>query len=167
MKIYIDGPSLEEYFLVEEVDSVVIAGDRERTRDNIRRWVARYCESRDCDGVMVYDDLEPNEVRPPVQNFGRLKVVNLPYGEEAFDEIAGKANRDAVDDKVFVVTDDRRLAGAVQRGRARLQTPEQFVRRVRKRIRADEQSMAQEPDEKFTGLSETEVDYWMEYFEEE
>lgn len=166
MKLYIDGPALLEYFVENEPDSALVGDDPDQNRDNLRRWVARYCGQAGCEAVVVWDDLEPNEVRPPTQRFGPVRVVNLPFGEDVFHEIAGPANRDAVEeDRVFVVTDDRRLAGALERGDARVQEPEMFVRRVRRATRKSDEAGTDEPDEKYTGLSEDEVDFWMEYFD--
>jgi predicted RNA-binding protein with PIN domain len=166
MIIFIDGPDLLEHF-GELNDPIVVEGERDRSRQNLANWVARYCELRECKAVLVFDDNEAHERLSPVEHHGLVKVVNLPYGEEALDEIGGPANRAALEDRVFVITGDWRLLQAVERGKATGIDPARFVDRVRSAIRKEDEAVPDEPDEKFSGLSEREVDFWLEYFDDE
>lgn len=166
MIIFIDGPDLLERFR-ELDDPIAVPGERERSRQNLTNWVARYCEIRECKALLVFDDNEPGEMLSPVEHHGPVKVVQLPYGEDALDEIGGPANRAALEDRVFVVTADWRLLNAVQRGKATAQEPAVFIDRVRSAIRKEDEAVPDEPDEKFSGLSDPEVDFWLEYFEED
>jgi len=166
MKVYIDGNDLMEFF-AEEEGEIVVFGDPDGSRENLARWLARYCEHADCDGVLVFDDIPPTHVLPRTQQYSRVTVVNLPYGAEAWKEIAGPANRDAVEDRTWVVTSDRRLTEAMQHGRARLADPEHFVARVRRSIRREGDVLGDEPDAKFSGLTDDEVGFWLQYFGEE
>lgn len=165
MKIFVDGNALLDYF-EEEQDPLLVAEKRYESRQNVRRWLARYAELRDCDVVLVWEETDPDLVLPPTERFGRVKVVNLPYGEEAVPEIAGPANRNAVEERTFVVTEDYRLANAIRRGQATLQDPDRFVRGARRRMGKSDEKMATEPDQKFTGLSEGEVNFWLDFFDE-
>ncbi len=167
MKLYVDGPALLEYFVENESDSIVITHDAEKNRANLRRWIGRYCMARDCEAVVVFDDLRPREVKPPYQSFGQVKVRNLPFGHDAVTEIAGPANREARERTVVIVTDEPALLEAARRGRARAETPQQFVRRVRRSIRPEDEELADEPDAKFSGIGEEEVEFWMDFFNEE
>jgi len=146
---------------------VFVQGAPEKSRLNLRRWIARYCEARGCRAVVVFDDCGPSEVRPPVEHVGQMKVVNLPYGEDAWMMIAGEANRSALKEHTIVVSSDYRLIRALERGDARVTTPEQFVARVRRGMGRPDRELTDEPDEKFTGLSNEEVNAWLEFFERE
>ncbi|MGD2175893.1 MAG: NYN domain-containing protein [Candidatus Brocadiaceae bacterium] len=165
MKVYVDGNDLCAYF-VESDDAMVVDDDRLKTRDNLRRWLARYAQLHECDVVLVWDEAPADQVLPPTERFGRVKVVNLPFGEEARAEIAGPANRTAVEERTFVVTEDPRLIDALRRGRATVQGPARFVARARKKMGKADEELAREPDEKFTGLSEDDVDFWLDFFSE-
>jgi predicted RNA-binding protein with PIN domain len=166
MIIFIDGPDLVERFRELE-DPLVVEGERDRTRQNLTNWVARYCESNDSRAVLVFDDNEPGEKLSPSEHHGQVKVVNLPYGEAAVNEIAGPANRTAVGERVFVVTADWQLLQAVERGKATGLDPGAFVHRVRTAMRKEDEAVPDEPDEKFSGLSKQEVDFWLEFFNDE
>ncbi|MCK4284055.1 MAG: NYN domain-containing protein [Candidatus Brocadiae bacterium] len=163
MMFYVDGNDLLEH-LRERSDPTVVEGDHTKSRHNLARWMARYCEARDCRAVLVFDGQQPGEALPPTGHFGRTTVTNLPYGEGALTEIAGPANRSAVEERTFVVTADHRTAQALARGRATVLQPQQFIKQARKFLRSDDQSLAQEPDEKFTTLTDPEVDFWENYF---
>ena len=164
MKIYIDGTDLLDYFAEQADGSLLAGGDPEENRANLRRWIARYCESCDCDGVLFFDDCGPTEVRPLSERVGRIKVVNMAYGKDAWTEIARQANRAAMEDQTLVVTADQRLARMLERGRAKVVTPQHFVTRARHGMGRSDGELAEEPDEKFSGLSEEEVDLWLDFF---
>ena len=163
MIVFVDGNAILRCF--ERMGSeIVVAGSRERSRRNLALWFIRYAEHQDCDVVVVWDDSPMGEVRAPVEHRGRVKVVNLPYGEEARTEIAGPANRSAVKERTFVVTEDFRLREALKGGAARAFEPEQFIRKAKVVMRGAQDAALDEPDEKFSGLSDQEVDYWMGLF---
>ncbi len=166
MIIFADGSDLLEY-LAETSDPMIAADDRDMSRQNLARWMARHCQARDCDAVVVFDDQRPNEVLPPTEYFGRAVVINVPHGGNAFTEIAGPANRRAVEEKTLVVTGEPRLIEALRRGKATVQRPAEFMRSARKLMRVDDEDSAHEPDEKYTGLTDQEVDFWVEYFSDE
>ncbi len=166
MRVYVNGEDLLAYF-DEMQDPIVVEKDRQKTRENLKRWLARYGEHRDCDVVLVWADIPPQRVLPRTERFGRVRVANLPYGEDAVSEIAGPANRTAVHERTFVVTEDARLKGSLASGRATVFSPSHFVRRARKSMGKGDEELAREPDEKFTGLSEGEVEFWLEFFKEE
>ncbi len=166
MKIYVNGAELLDHF-DEADDPIIVERDRQKSRENLKRWLARYAELQECEIRLVWDDIPVDEVLPRGERFGNVEVVNLPYGEEARSEIAGPANRTAVDERTFVVTDDPRLMDSLANGRATVFSPGHFVHRVRRSMGKSDEQLAREPDEKFTGLSEGEVEFWMEFFQEE
>jgi len=166
MKLYVQGDNLLA-FLAEERAPMLAGLSAEQAREYLARWVARYCEMRDCDGRLVFGPAPDGEVRAPTRHFGPVTVTNCPPGVEARAEIAGPANRDAVEQRTLVVTDDWTIAEALRNGKARVLTPARFVAAVRELIGKDGRGLAAEPDEKFSGLSEDEVDLWMEYFDGE
>lgn len=163
MIIYVDGSDLLEHF-AEREDRLVVEGDRDMSRDNLTRWLGRYCEVRDCQAVLVFGTEQPGDVRSPTERFARVKVTNVPYGGDVRTEIGGPANQAAKQERTLVVTADNRLADAVQRGRARVLTPAAFVARARKLMRPSDEVVADEPDEKFTGVTDEEVDFWLGLF---
>jgi len=106
-------------------------------------------------------------VLSPVENYGKVRILNVPHGADARTEMAGPANRAAEHERTLVVTDDRRLVDALTHGKAKVLSSAQFVARVRKSIRPDDEAAPDEPDEKFTGLTEEEADSWLGEFGEE
>ncbi len=165
MIVFVDGTAVLKC-LDRMGSDIVVAGSAERSRRNLALWFSRYAQHQDCDVVVVYDDFQAGEVRAPVEHYGRVKVVNLPYGEEARAEIAGPANRSAVQERTFVVTEDFRLREALKGGAARAFEPGEFISRARTVMRGAEDTAFDEPDEKFNGLSDEEVDYWIGFFDE-
>ncbi len=165
MRVYVHGNDLLDYF-TEKQDPVVVDSDDWTSRQNVKRWLAHYCASQDCEGVLVWDGTPPGDVRTPSEQFGRVRVTNLPYGESAFAEISGPANRTAVQERTFVVTADHRLIEALRGGRAAVFTPAQFVARARRMVGKTDEKLAKEPDEKFTGLTSDEVEFWLGFFNE-
>ena len=167
MKLYVDGNDLLDGFRGHESE-VLVAGDRMKSRLNAARWLARFAEQQDCDVVLVWDENRAGTVLPPTERHGRVRVVNLPEGAEAMHEIAGPANREAETDRVHVVTDDPRLMEALAHGGARAFDPQRFLERARTILRGgDEAEGFDEPDEKFSGLSDEEVEFWKEFFRED
>jgi hypothetical protein len=166
MKFYVDGNDLLAYF-AEEEDPFLVRRDAQKSRDELARWLARYCETSNGEALLVFDENPPRPVLPPIEHVGRVTGVNTPFGVGAATEIAGPANRAAVQQPTAVVTSDRRLMEALERGRARVVEPAQFVSRARKLMRKADEDASSEPDEKFTGLTEGEVDFWLEYFKGE
>ena len=166
MRLYVDGNDLLAYF-AEQEDPFLIKADPMKSREELARWLARYCEAAECDALLVFDDNQPEEVLPPTERVGRTTVVNTPYGVEARTEIAGPANRAAAEERTLVVTSDVRLMQVLERGRARVVDPGRFVARARGMMRKGDEGSSSEPDEKFTGLTDEDVGFWLEYFKTE
>ena len=163
MIVYVDGADLLTH-LAKQDDPLVVEGELDRTHDNLARWLGRYCEMSGCRAVLVFDDAPAADVRTPTEHRADVRVVNLPHGVEALSEIGGPANRSAVEERTFVVTDDHRLRDALARGRATVLSPAQFVARARRSMGHRDEMKPDEPDEKFTGLRDDEVEFWMGYF---
>jgi hypothetical protein len=164
MRLFVNGRDLLQCFAEQRDDAVFVPGRPEQGRTNLRRWVARFCEARGWDGALFFDDTAADEVRPLSERAGRVRVVNMPYAKEAWLEMAGQANRSAMREETLVVTDDIRLIRALERGKAKVVTPAQFVARAREAMGRSDEDLTEEPDEKFSGLSEEEVDVWMDFF---
>jgi predicted RNA-binding protein with PIN domain len=166
MRIYVDGTDLLAHF-EQQGDELLVDSDLDESRRSVKRWLARYADLHDCDITLVWDETPVGHVRDPRETFGRVKVVHLPFGEDAYPEIAGPANRSAAQERTFVVTEDPKLMNALQRGKAAVWSPAHFVARARRTMGKEDEQAAREPDRKFTGLSEDEVDFWVGFFEEE
>jgi len=165
MKLYVDGNDLLEAFR-EAGGDVFVEGDPHSSRLNLARWLARYAESSNCDVELVFDENAASGVLPPVERHGRVSVSNLAPGAQALHEIAGPANRAAQAGRVLVVTADPRLVQALAGGGARVLEPRRFLRRVRARMRGGRKAEGfDEPDEKFSGLSDEEVGFWTDFFQ--
>jgi len=164
MILFVNGRDLLDHFREQRDRAVFAAGNPEQSRTNLRRWVARYCETRGWDAVVFFDDCEAGEMRPLSERAGRVRVVNMPYGKKAWPEMARQANRSAQEEDALVVTADVRLIRALERGRAKVVTPQQFVARARDAMGRSDEDLTEEPDEKFSGLSEEEVDVWLDFF---
>lgn len=165
MKVFVDGDDIVEAFRQENAD-LIVPGDRERTRENVARWLARYAEHQDCNVELVYGDIDPGEVLAPTEHHGRVRVRNLQPDEDTFHAIAGPANQAADQERTYVVSEDPQLFDAVRGGDARAFSATQFLERARTVMGSDEKGRYDEPDEKFSGLAEEEVDFWVEFFGE-
>jgi len=166
VKLYVDGNDLLEA-IARRGSDVVVEGDRLKSRLNLARWLARYAEHQGCEVELVFDENPVGQALPPVQRHGRVRVVNLEPGGQALHAIAGPANREAEGGRVVVVSSDPRLMQALARGRARAVGAEDFLVSARRALRGGEGAGGlEEPDEKFSGLSDEEVERWLEFFDE-
>lgn len=163
MKIFIDGMSFMRGAR-EVAPELVDADAPEETRSNVARWCARYAEMQDCDVKLVFAANVSDEILPPVEEYGRVTVRNLTENERMSREICGPANRESSSNQVFVVTDEPRFERAVRGGEARLLTPQEFIERARRIMGKEQKARYEEPDEKYSGVSDEEVDFWMDYF---
>lgn len=136
-------------------------------RKEVAAWVARYADGRACRADVVFEHGPGDGVLPPIEHFGLVRTVNLPEGKRALHEIAGPANRAAESDRVIVVTDDTKLTEAVRRGKARALGASEFIARVRSALGGGENAARGEPDEKYSGLSDEDVGYWLRVFQED
>ena len=106
-------------------------------------------------------------IHTPTEHVGRLTIRNVGDENEMKAEIAGPANRSAAQEHTIVVSDYRPLVQALDRGDARVYSSEQFLSKVRASLRRSGESLSDEPDAKFMGVSEEEVDGWLSFFDEE
>ena len=166
MIYFVDGNDLREALMASERRrlSRPVAP---RTGGEIARWLSRYAERRGCDVVLVFDENPVGSALPPTEHHGRVRVVNLDPGALALHEISGPANRAAQSDRVFVVTDNPKLVEALRTGKARAVGSAGFVEDARRMWGADEDAADEEPDEKYSGLADEEVDYWLSEFQGE
>lgn len=166
MKVYVDGTSFMNH-LEAQGDTMAAGGGSEKDRQELARWFARYAEHQDCDVILVFDENPFGRTLPKHERYGKTKVINTPPGENARAEIAGPANRDAESERVYVVTDDGRLYSAVQNSPVRAYSPGKFLSKARTLMRGKDELQTEEPDEKYTGVSEDEVDFWLEMYKDE
>ena len=145
MIVYVDCPDLLEY-MAEKEDPMVVEGDLDRTHTNLALWLARYCEISDCRAVLVFDDFPAGDVRTPSEQHGRVRVLNLPYGEEPLPGLAGPANRSAGEERTLLVTDDHHLREAVERSKATALSSGQFVAKARQSMGRQDEVDPDEPD---------------------
>ena len=166
MKVYVHGNAMMKYLARRDPPMLTGRGD-DVDRDILVRWLARYAERRDCDVTLVFDRIPPSQVLPRIQHHGRITIVNVAPGKGARDEIAGPANRDAQNEPTYVVTDDFKLSGSLRKGAAEVWRPHEFFEKASALMAGEEDRTLDEPDGKYSGLSDREVDYWARFFEEE
>ncbi len=165
MKVFIDGESFVRGSR-ELAPDLVREGAPEATRENVAKWLARYAEIQDCDVKLVFAETRSEDVLPPTEEYGRVTVRNLLQGEKVTREICKPANQAANSDRVFVVADEPTVTEPVKSTDVRVYSPTEFIRRARKIMGKEQTSRYEEPDEKYSGVAEEEVDFWMDYFSE-
>jgi hypothetical protein len=77
---------------------------------------------------------------------------------------SASANKSAQQEETVVVSDDPRLVRALEHGKAKLERALDFIRTAKSRMRGEEKQSYEEPDEKFSGLTDRDVDGWMSLF---
>ena len=165
MIIYVDGDDLVAHFAT--IEDPLATGDARGDRQNATRWLARYCEMRGCRGVLVFANEDPADVRPPTERFAQVEVQNLTYGAKKQLVIGGAANKAAGLERTLVVTDDWRLVESLRAGRAKVLGAAQFVSQARTAMGSSDDVVPDEPDEKFTGVTDDEVGFWLDMFDAE
>lgn len=163
MKVYIDGEALLEVLGARGVRSS--RPGRNTLRQDMLRWLSRYAEIQQCDVTVVFGAGRSGEVRSPVEQHGKVRVVNLQPGAEVLHEIAGPASRAARLGRVWAVASDAGIEKALNRGRARAMQPEEFMLRAQALMRREPGDDG-EPQGKFSGVSEGDVEFWTRFFEE-
>jgi len=166
MKVYVHGNALMKYLARRDPPMLTHRGG-DVDREILVRWVARYAEQRDCEVILVFDRIPPSQVLPRIQHCGKATIINVAPGKTARQEIAGPANRSAQNEPTCVVTDDFKLSRSVQKGGAGVWSPAEFFQKASTLMAGEEGRALDEPDEKYGGLSEEEVDYWARLFGEE
>jgi len=161
MILYVDGNDLAEALRRSEQKASSRPAGRPSRRE-VARWLA--CCAQGWEVVLVFDESPPHPPLPPVERQGPVRMLNLEPGARAMHEIAGQANRAAESSRVLVVTDDPALSSALSRGKARVLGAEEFLERTRKGLRGDEDRHLEEPDEKYSGLADPDVRYWLKVF---
>ena len=165
MIIYVDGDDLAAHFA--KIEDPLAAGDAADVRQNVTRWLGRYCEMRECRAVIVFAVDDPTEVRTPTERFAQVKVRNLTYGTKKQIELPGEANRLARQEPTQVVSDDWRVDEALRGGTAKALGTAQFVTQARTAMGSADDVTPDEPDEKFTGVTDGEVGFWMDFMDDD
>ncbi|MBS3762316.1 MAG: NYN domain-containing protein [Planctomycetes bacterium] len=166
MKIFIDGNGLLTT-LRELRPALIVEEDPLKSRKKIARWLARYAEYQNCDLELVFGENETVEIVTPFEAVGGVQVRNLNTDEEVLKQIAGPANRLAQQQEVQVVTADERLRSALQKSDARVLTPKTFADRVAETTGGHNDTSFDEPGEKYTGVPDEEVSFWVNFFDDD
>ena len=166
MKVYVHGNALIKYLARRDPPMLTERGG-DVDREILVRWLTRYAEQQDCEAILVFDRIPASEVLPRIEHHGRTTIINVAPGKTARHEMAGPANRDAQNEPTYVVTDDFKLSRSVQKGGAGVWNPAEFFEKAGALMAGEEGRALDEPDGKYTGLSDKEVDYWARLFEQE
>ena len=166
MQVFIHGNPLLEY-MADKGDIVVVDGDEDASRTNLARWLSNYAAVQDCNVTLYFEGGPGGATVSPVEHIGRTEVVTLEPGESLRQAIAGPANRAAGKERTYVVTTDPKLETALLKSDARVYEPRKFLSKARTLMRGDGENRVEEPDQKFTGVPEEEVDFWAEMFEDD
>ena len=138
-------------------------GELERMRDGFLGRLARLRAIEDADITVVFDGGGDADIFTREFTWHGIKVVFSDREGTADTEILtlleeSHAARDAV-----VVTNDNELRRNSKRFGARVNSIEEFKRHMKDLFKSQRQAH-REPLEKFEGVPETEVDYWMKEF---
>ncbi len=166
MHVYVNGNELLDS-LRDQSDALIVPGDKASSRDNLARWLSNYGKAQDCEVTLVFEHDADSRTRSPYEHHGRTTVVNLQPDEEARKAIAGPANRAAAGERTYVVTSDPELEEIISGSNARVYEPRRFMSKARKVMGKDAEGGMSEPDQKYTGVPEEEVEFWAQMFEDE
>lgn len=132
-------------------------------------WLIRamnaYCGYTGSTGVLL---MPPQALRPTLPETEVRGTVTLvrPENEEAGQRfICAHANRDVADGtRTEVVTDYQRIVRPLERSQCRLIPTEKFAARLEGTLTVNKEKITREPRQKFEGLSDAEVGYWLRMF---
>lgn len=163
MAIIVDGYNV--IFAIVHHPVNYASGECERLRTELLDRLERYRTYLD-DGITVVFDGGPGGAHlARLQHHGGLTVIFSDPESDADAEIKGLVRESSGSRDLTVVTDDRGLARHVRRLKAKVQSTEVLLRRLR---RVEEQDGTQdeeaEPSCKYSGPPRSDVDGWVEVF---
>lgn len=131
------------------------------TAGHLCRIISRYLQLAGEKGEIVFDGTGPPDKRE-FDNISHLEVFFAGLGADADTVIEDKIKINTAPKRLAVVSSDRRLRSAARTRRATAVKTDVFWNDVQKRL--SQRKKAKEPSEKRLGLTEGEIQKWLEFF---
>ena len=157
MNYLVDG-----YNLLRVIEN---SGDRPEPLTDLQMChiLGRYFKSIANDGCVIFDGKGPPD-KSGFYSIGYLEVIFSGVSLEADDVIENKINTSSAPKQVIVVSDDRRLRTAAHRRKAVSMRCRPFWNDVLRQLKRADTTKRTEPDEKHFGITESETDQWLNFF---
>ncbi len=124
--------------------------------------LGRYLKFLNETGVLVFDGIGPPDKRP-FESIVCLEVLFSGQRKEADDIIEDKIKANTAPKRLTVVSSDRRVRKAANARKAISIKSENFWENIKKQL--SRKKTIKEPMEKRHGLSESETDQWLRFFD--
>lgn len=155
------------YAFVEELQDRVKVKKSSGT-DRVE-WLIRaldaYCGYTQSTMVLVMEPLQGRRTLPETEARGNVTLVRRQTRQDGLLFVSSSANREDREGlRVEVVTGYRQLQNALATGGCRICDPDHFSDRLEQALKVHKEKITNEPRQKFEGLSDAEVDYWVKVF---
>ena len=156
MPIIIDGHNL--------LHSIQKNGDDYEPVSDVQlcRIISRYLNLIREDGEIIFDGTGPPD-KSGFDNISNLEVFFAGLGSDADTVIEDKIEANTAPKRLTVVSSDRRIAKAARRRKVTMIKSLVFWENLRKEL--SRKRGPKEPTEKRRGLSESETEQWLKFFE--
>jgi len=162
MAIIIDGYNLMFVWTGKELRNAPV--ECQRARERLIRFIAQYKAAHSDRIAVVFDGAQEGTHWP---RFQRAHDLDIYYSEPTSDadaEIMRMVADSPNPGNIRVVTSDGAIASYVRRHGAQVIGSRDFMKEVKRFTRDDSGSPEGEPVEKYEGLHEDEVDFWLHQF---
>jgi hypothetical protein len=154
MPVVVDGHNL--LWAVQELSDEVVSDVQ------LCRIVGRYLKLTGENGQIIFDGIGPPD-KSGFDNISDVEVFFAGQNTDADTVIEKKITASTAPKRLTVVSTDRRLRRAARARKASAIKSEDFWVAVQKRVRA--KSRSREPAEKRLGLTDSETEQWLEFFD--
>ena len=161
MAVIIDGYN---FLFADRRDMLHLAeGELEKMRTDFLGRLARLGAIENTDITVVFDGAEAAETFARESDYHGVTVIFSDKNDSADAVIVKRLNQSFSGRDTVVVTNDNELRRNVKRAGAHPSSVEEFKRHMKSLFRAQRQAH-REPMEKFEGVPESQVDFWMQQF---
>lgn len=139
------------------------SGDSEPITDvQLCRFVSRYLTLIGGKGQMIFDGTGPRD-KTPFDNINNLEVFFVGIATDADTVIEDKIRANTAPTRLAVVSSDRRVRSAARARKANSIKSDVFWANLHKRL--SRKAPVKEPTEKKLGLTESETQEWLKFFD--
>lgn len=156
MPFIIDGYNLLWSIQKDDQDSAPI------TDVALCQIISRYLTSINQDGEIVFDGIGPPE-KTGFDNLQKLEVIFSGQNNDADSVIETKIKANFAPKRLTIVSSDQRLRNAARARKATSVKSETFWPNVCKQL--DRKQQIKEPPEKRQGLTTSETNQWLKFFD--
>lgn len=154
MPVVVDGHNL--LWAVQDLSDEVISDVQ------LCRIVGRYLKLTGQKGQIIFDGIGPPD-KSGFENISDVEVFFAGQNTDTDTVIEKKITASTAPKRLIIVSTDRRLRRAARARKATAIKSEDFWVDVQKRMRA--KSRSREPAEKRLGLTDSETEQWLEFFD--